>query len=64
MVPLLTDPARLWSIVERAPGFLVRNVIAEWPFYLMMLVALGLFLPGLARPKDATGANRAMVMVG
>jgi sterol desaturase/sphingolipid hydroxylase (fatty acid hydroxylase superfamily) len=40
--PLLPDPASIWSIIERVPGFLVRNAIAEWPFYLMMMLALGI----------------------
>jgi len=39
---LLQDPARLLSTIERVPGFLVRNAIAEWQFYLMMMVALGI----------------------
>jgi sterol desaturase/sphingolipid hydroxylase (fatty acid hydroxylase superfamily) len=31
-----------WGLAERVPGFLIRNVIAEWHFYLMMAVALGI----------------------
>jgi len=40
--PLLPDPAALWSVLDRIPGSLARNAIAEWPFYLMMLGALGI----------------------
>jgi sterol desaturase/sphingolipid hydroxylase (fatty acid hydroxylase superfamily) len=37
-----SDPAGLWPIIERVAGFPIRNVIAEWPFYLMMTLALGI----------------------
>jgi sterol desaturase/sphingolipid hydroxylase (fatty acid hydroxylase superfamily) len=39
---LLHDPSRLLSLIARVPGFLLRNAIAEWPFYLLMAVALGI----------------------
>lgn len=36
------DSWSLLSAAVRLPGFLLHNAIAEWPFYLMLLVALGI----------------------
>ena len=55
--PLLQDPTRAWELIERMPGFLVRNAVAEWPFYLLMTVALGIGVWVDLRRRGALGSR-------